>query len=174
LIDFTNIEYLKEGNHRQKKAYNELSKLGVFNDLKLYDPILTGTIPIEIDIPESDLDIICHCSNHKKFQDNLNKLYTNKNDFLLYTTNCDGLLSTVAKFSTPQFKIEIFGQNQPTKKQSAYRHMLIEHKILNEKGNEFRKRIINLKLEGTKTEPAFAQLLGLEGNPYLELLNVKF
>lgn len=49
-------------------------------------------------------------------------------------------------------------------------HMLIENEILIEKGIKFRKIIIDLKSNGIKTEPAFANLLGLTGNPYLELL----
>ncbi len=52
-------------------------------------------------------------------------------------------------------------------------HMLIENEILIEKGIKFRKIIIDLKSNGIKTEPAFANLLGLTGNPYLELLKLE-
>ncbi len=51
--------------------------------------------------------------------------------------------------------------------------MIIEHKILSSKNDKFRAEIIQLKKEGLKTEPAFARLLGLQGNPYEELLKVK-
>ena len=69
------------------------------------------------------------------------------------------------------FVFEIFGQNLPTEEQNAYRHMIKEHSILLEKGEEFRKQIIALKLRGIKTEPAFADLLGLEGDPYKAILD---
>ncbi|WP_343330978.1 DUF4269 domain-containing protein [Polaribacter staleyi] len=59
------------------------------------------------------------------------------------------------------------------KTQNAYRHMIVENKILKEKGFEFKQSIKKLKSNGTKTEPAFAKLLGLEGNPYTELLKLE-
>ncbi len=51
--------------------------------------------------------------------------------------------------------------------------MLIEYKLLLEKGEEFRKEIISLKKQGYKTEPAFAKLLGVEGNAYEGLLKLE-
>lgn len=67
------------------------------------------------------------------------------------------------------FPIEIFGQNKPTTQQNAYLHMVAEYKILQEKGEKFKQKIIELKKQGIKTEPAFGMLLGLE-NPYEDLL----
>ena len=52
----------------------------------------------------------------------------------------------------------------------GYLHMVIEYKILLQKGESFRQQVIALKQSGLKTEPAFAQLLGLPGNPYTALL----
>ncbi|RZK33633.1 MAG: DUF4269 domain-containing protein, partial [Pedobacter sp.] len=78
-----------------------------------------------------------------------------------------------SNFLIEDFEIEIFGQNISTQQQHAYRHMLIEHKILLEKGEAFRQQIIQLKKQGFKTEPAFAKLLGLEGDAYEELLKVE-
>jgi len=43
-------------------------------------------------------------------------------------------------------------------------------KILSGKDEAFRQKVLELKKLGIKKEPAFAQLLGLQGNPYKELL----
>ena len=48
--------------------------------------------------------------------------------------------------------------------------MIKEFEILEKEGDEFRRKIIELKELGLKTEPAFAKLLGLSGDPYVELL----
>ena len=84
-----------------------------------------------------------------------------------------GITTTIAKFKGNHFLIEIFGQTIPSQDQDAFRHMLLEAQILKEKGYIFTKKILHLKKSGLKTEPAFAKLLGLEGNPYDELLNYK-
>ncbi|CAM3606758.1 DUF4269 domain-containing protein [Zobellia roscoffensis] len=170
IIDFKNIVYLKQGNERQQLAYAAIVKHQVLEKLGDYNPILTGTIPIEIDLPESDLDIICHCKDHKRFGGFLVKQFGNETDFKLATTIQNGIEATVATFSADKFEFEIFGQNLPTEKQNAYRHMIIEHRLILKKGNDFKQAIIELKSKGLKTEPAFAKLLGIKGNPYVELL----
>ncbi len=48
--------------------------------------------------------------------------------------------------------------------------MIIEHEILNRRGESFRQQIIDLKRQGYKTEPAFGIAFGLVENPYEELL----
>jgi hypothetical protein len=170
MIDFTSIEYLRTGNERQKKAYAVLTEGKIFDDLRKYNPILTGTIPIEIDLPESDLDIICECSDQEEFYQCIVANYSEFADFKIEIKKLNGIESTIASFKLHDFEIEIFGQNVPSFKQDAYRHLLIEYQILREKGAEFREEILKLKSQGLKTEPAFAQLLQLKGNPYLELL----
>lgn len=173
MIDFTTIDYLKSGNARQKKAYQTLLDLEIFDKLSLYQPLLAGTIPIQIDLVSSDLDIICFCKNHISFTKVLQSLYGDYLDFEVYTHDNYDLRSTVAKFKFRDFEIEIFGQNRPTQEQNAYRHMLIEHLILEMNDADFRNRIIALKESGIKTEPASAQLLGLQGDPYEAVLNYK-
>ncbi|GAA4272179.1 DUF4269 domain-containing protein [Aquimarina gracilis] len=173
MFDFGDITYLKSGSKRQQEAYRELTRLNVFEHLKNYDPILTGTIPIQIDVPKSDLDIICQCKNHIEFSSQLCELFGHQNDFKIRSYKQNEVKSTVVSFIGQSFKIEIFGQDIPTKSQHAYRHMVIEYELLNQKGEDFRARVRKLKQEGYKTEPAFAKLLGLEGDPYSVLLNVK-
>ncbi|TSE08479.1 MULTISPECIES: DUF4269 domain-containing protein [Aquimarina] len=171
--DFTKIDYLKSGNKRQRQAYKVLKKIKILDHLRSYNPILTGTIPIDIDLTNSDLDIICECKNYEEFYILLTELFANEKDFQIRTINCNNVKSILAKFRIESFEIEIFGQNIPTQEQNAYKHMMIEYKILKKMGAKFKTDIRKLKKEGLKTEPAFAKLLGLTGNPYEELLKVQ-
>lgn len=172
-MDFLTIEYLKEGNERQKLAYQTLVTHQIFENLSAFSPILTGTIPINIDIETSDLDIICYWTNKAEFIEKLKQLYGNKAQYQLSDGASISQDTVVCNFLINDFEIEIFGQNIPTQHQNAYLHMLIEHEILQEKGENFRKQIIALKQKGLKTEPAFAKLLNLTGDPYLALLQYK-
>ena len=171
-IDFLTLEYLKNGNPRQQLAYQELMHYNIFSKLSKFHPVLTGTIPIGIDLPQSDLDIICHCMDHDEFAEILKEAFGHENDFALHMKPINGKRTTIAHFRLPSFEIEIFGQNTPTEEQNAFRHMLVEHYFLEQKGHDFREQIIKLKENGLKTEPAFAKLLGLQGNPYEEMLKL--
>ena len=90
--------------------------------------------------------------------------------FAIKTCEHQHILSVKASFRVAGFDIEIFGQDIPTQRQNAYRHMVLEHRLLRERGESFRQEIIRLKQQGYKTEPAFARLLGIEGDPYSGLL----
>ena len=171
MIDFTGIEYLKDGNERQKKAFEILTRYRIFEKLKVYSPVLAGTIPIEIDTDGSDLDIICEIDLAGKddFLNHIAGLIPSNAEASVEEMMIRGERSIVVNFMLEEFPVEIFGQNKPAIKQNAYRHMIAEYNILQEKGEEFKQKIIELKKQGIKTEPAFGRLLNLE-NPYDDLL----
>jgi len=171
-MDFLKIDYLKDGNERQKLAFDTLVNHQIMEKLTAYHPILTGTIPINIDIESSDLDIICYWQDRISFVAKIEASFGLEKDFILRELSIDGHQTIIANFKIDKFEIEIFGQNIPIIKQNAYLHMLIEHRILKEKGEDFRLKVIQLKKEGYKTEPAFAKLLNLKGNPYQSLLQL--
>ncbi|QIL38908.1 DUF4269 domain-containing protein [Pedobacter sp. HDW13] len=170
MINFLNISYLQSGNEKQQQAYQVLTAHQILEKLTAFSPILTGTIPINIDIESSDLDIICYVQDKATFTKILTDLFQNEKGFMI--TENPSFQSIKANFFIEGFEFEIFGQSIPTTQQNAYRHMLIEHQILLEKGETFRQEIISLKKQGIKTEPAFAQLLGMTGNAYQELLKL--
>ncbi|KMQ69228.1 hypothetical protein ACM39_03765 [Chryseobacterium sp. FH2] len=172
MLDFTTIDYLKEGNEKQKRAYNVLIKYQIFEKLKEYFPILAGTIPIEIDTDKSDLDIICEVKDMAGFEKKLKQILPENIDFQITRNNIHGEECVILNGILDEFSIEIFGQNKPAFEQNAYRHMIAEYKILREKGDDFKQKIIELKKEGIKTEPAFGVLLGWE-NPYEDLLKFR-
>jgi len=169
-IDFSNIEYLRNGNERQRRAFAVLTKHQILQSLREFDPILVGTIPINIDIVGSDLDIICHYRDESAFTSTVKMLFNAFAGFHITETRKQGQSAIIVRFHVDEFEVEIFGQNVPTKLQLAYRHMIIEHKLLSTRDASFRQDIIDLKQQGHKTEPAFAIALGLKGNPYEALL----
>ncbi len=169
-MNFDNIEYLQHGNNRQRHAYAVLTNSQILSKLKQFDPILVGTIPINIDIENSDLDIICSIANKQEFQKSITDNFSNEEKFSIRELPNLNTFAIVANFFLDGFEIEIFGQTIPTRQQFAYRHMIVEHNLLNKYGEAFRQQIIELKRQGHKTESAFALAFGLKGNPYTEIL----
>ncbi len=170
--NFENIHYLSEGTEKQQKAYAVLVKHQIMEKLAAFDPILVGTIPIGIDTDKSDLDIVCYFRDKETFRNQLEELLGNETGFQVNELNRFDKETILAVFFLDDFEFEIFGQNIPSLEQNGYKHMLIEHQILLQKGETFRQEIIRLKEQGSKTEPAFAQLLQLEGDPYEALLKM--
>jgi hypothetical protein len=118
----------------------------------------------------SDLDIICEATNFESLENTLLQHYAHLADFSIRHTGIRHVPSLIANFGSGDFKIEVFAQAQPVKQQYAFRHMCIEKRILDLAGNSFRQQVIRLKTKGLKTEPAFAHMLKLRGDPYDALL----
>ncbi|MNI85004.1 hypothetical protein D3C73_1419600 [compost metagenome] len=93
-------------------------------------------------------------------------------DFSFIRRVVEGIERVKINFTIEGWPIEIFGQNKPTHEQNGFIHMIIEDRMLKLFGKQFKEQIIKLKREGLKTEPAFANLLQLEGDPYLTLLEM--
>jgi len=165
---FDDIGYLASGTPRQQQAYQLLTQHKLMNILHEFDPLLVGTIPINIDIENSDLDIIC-CFNNKEYFKNA-FAFSGFEAFGLTDTIINQQETIVANFSIDGWPVEVFGQYIPTRQQNAYRHMVVEYLLLEHYGEPFRQQVIELKKQGYKTEPAFAKLLRLNSDPYLELL----
>lgn len=170
--DFEGIAYLCEGNERQKRAYGVMIELEILEVLASYRPVLTGTIPLGIDIPGSDLDIICEVYDAEAFERDVVQHYGKYPDFTCKRKMVNNVLRIVVNFSYKGFLFELFGQPVPITEQNAYKHMVIEYRILQFAGPKAKREIRKRKQQGRKTEPAFAEWLGLDGNPYDVLLEM--
>jgi len=171
-INWHDITYLKLGNERQRNTYSVLDKLKIFKILREYNPTLVGTIPIEIDILESDLDIISEVYDLEEFEELVTKSFNKYDNFHIKRQTIKGLITSLSYFGYSNFLIEIFGQPKPVIEQNGYRHMIVEKKLLEISGESARKQIIKLKKLGLKTEPAFAKYFNLKGDPFDELLKL--
>jgi hypothetical protein len=173
MINFLDSRHMMAGNKRQREVYDILSDLRIFEDLKSYGPVVAGTIPIDIDIEDSDIDILCGFDNPVGFEQTLKRCYSQYRDFSFKRVRLRGVASAVASFFHRQYMIEIFGQSLETQEQDAFVHMVVEHRILELCNDSFREEIRRLKRGGLGTEPAFGKLLSIEHNPYTALLKFK-
>ncbi len=170
--DWFDINYLRDGNPRHRAAWETLTELGIFDHLAPFTPALTGTVPIGLDVANSDLDIICAAQELDRFEQGVVALYAHHPGFGCKGRMWQGHPSVVVNFDTPLFPIEIFAQDRPVTQQNAFRHMLIEERLLRLGGDTARTAILALRRSGMKTEPAFAVHFGLTGDPYIELLRL--
>ncbi|TVR89499.1 MAG: DUF4269 domain-containing protein [Saprospirales bacterium] len=170
---FLSSDYLKDGNFRQRWVWRYLTDSEILSELEPYQPVIAGTIPIEIDTLDSDLDILCGFDCGDGFMEFLEARFSACEGFEVKKVVKQGLTSVVAKFRAETLSIDIFGQPIAPVEQMAFVHMINEYLILQERGEDFRREVIKLKEKGVKTEPAFARLLGLEGDPYQLLADSK-
>ncbi|MEO3945442.1 DUF4269 domain-containing protein [Gorillibacterium sp. CAU 1737] len=158
---------MREGTPRQQEAARVLEELHLEEELGGYSPRLVGTVPIGIDVDGSDLDVICEAQDLEAWCRDVTARFHHHAGF-----RCSGAgrASATANFVHEGWEIELFAQDRPTDEQNGYRHMVVEERILRWLSPAERERIRDWKTQGMKTEPAFARLLGLSGDPYEELL----
>jgi hypothetical protein len=125
---------------------NVLDSLGVIHNLACFEPMVIGTPPLEIDVATSDIDVACTAQNLETFR-----------------------AKVTAQFHKSGWEVELFCQSLPITEQNGVRHFSIEQRLLGLEPT-MSPEIRRLKNSGLKTEPAFAQVLGLEGDPYDALL----
>ncbi|GAB4578235.1 MAG: DUF4269 domain-containing protein [Anaerolineales bacterium] len=167
-----NITYLLTGTPTQRAAYEALTQTGLLEILREFSPTLVGTIPLDIDIPGSDLDILCEVSDFPPFATLTQASFGHFPNFYQNTKLLNNLPSHITRFTFGGFPIEIVAQPIPITEQRAYRHLLAEAHLLAQGSEAARTAICALKLSGMKTEPAFGQYFGLQGDPYQVLLDM--
>ncbi|MVN75231.1 DUF4269 domain-containing protein [Hymenobacter sp. HMF4947] len=174
-INWHDARYLAAGNARQQRAYAVLEELALLSTLRAYGPVVAGTIPRAIDLPTSDIDVICEVAPTARaaFSQLVQAQYGHRPAFRLRQLRIGGEESVVSSFRCAEMEVEVFGQALPTTRQNAFRHLLVEHAVLQAGGEAWRAAVRRLKQQGLKTEPAFATLLQLPGDPYAALLTLE-
>jgi hypothetical protein len=163
---------LQAGSPRQQRAYATLVATGLWPLLRAYGPVLAGTVPLGVDTATSDLDVLCEvpAAAQVAFGELLRARFGAQPGFRLAQRTIGGHTTIVVGFRYAEEELEVFGQDLPTAQQHGWRHLLVEQAVLAAGGAPWRAAVRALKQQGLKTEPAFAQLLGLPGDPYAALL----
>lgn len=168
---FADIAYLASGSALQRRAYHTLCASRLMDILQPYDIMLVGTIPLDIAVATSDLDLICCAEDLDAFRMDVVAAAGGYAGFRMSEKWIKDEQTILANFYLGDFEVEVFGQSVPVKLQNGFLHMMKEYEILTKYGPDFKEKVIALKTKGLKTEPAFAMLLNIEGDPYEGLLN---
>lgn len=133
-----------------------------------FDPRVAGTLPLGISVSSSDIDILCHAVDVDEVGRRLLQ-WPERPASLSLRRWTSGSRPLIANISIVGWPVEVFASPVPVERQEGWRHFLAEKRLLEIGGEPLRDRIVKLRQAGKKTEPAFAELLGLTGDPYDQL-----
>ncbi|WP_313618302.1 DUF4269 domain-containing protein [Agrobacterium sp.] len=142
---------------------NAIQRLGILEALSAYDPHVAGTPPLGVHTDSSDIDILCCAPYAEVFLDTIVSLYSNHAGFSCWQW-VSGDRPLIATFHAEGWEFEIYASPQPVKQQAGWRHFTIEQRLLALGGETFKAKIMSLRSEGYKTEPAFWTALGFACN----------
>lgn len=168
--DFFNLSYLAVGSAIQQEGFQVIKNSRIMELLRDHQPVLAGTLPLDLFIEKSDLDILCCSADLHAVSDLLHKEFSHLKNFKSVLTKVNETDTLIVQFYFQGFQFEIFVQPVATRRQTAFLHLMKEFDIL-ERFPELRIEILKLKQSGFKTEPAFAKVLALPGDPYQAILN---
>ena len=168
-IDLHELSYLADGTARQRDALRVIRELRLWENLAAYTPALAGTVPLGIDVEDSDLDIICQSDDLGDFICDVTELASRIDGLFVEECEVLGVRTVIASFRHEEWWIELFAQPVPVPEQYACLHLLVEARLLEIGGKAARDAIRELKRKGLRTEPAFARYFGIAGDPYEDL-----
>lgn len=144
--------------------YHILLRSQVLEILKPFEAVWIGSIPIDVHIENSDIDVACFYT--KELEQTLITHFKTYEHFELKVSP----QVLVCRFSFENTPFEIYAEAISPLLQRGYLHMIAEKNLLETHGEKLREDVRNLKRKGLKTEPAFAEALGISGDSYIELL----
>jgi len=157
--------------HDRRSYEDALAECGVLGVLARFDPRVAGTPPLALDLPDSDIDVLCFAPDAHAFTDAVWHNFSKTAGFL-----AKQLVRlprpVVASFEVAGWQIEVYGEATPVDQQRGWRHFAIERRLLSLGGDRLRMAVLALRQHAMKTEPAFAAALRLSGDPYLSLLDL--
>lgn len=133
-----------------------------------FDWRIVGTPPLGIATANSDIDIICHASDYEQFAKIVWLSFGYYLDFSLRQW-IFGERCVVCDFFFDGWTFQIFGDRRPIVDHAAWRHFVVEQRLLALGGESLRQSVLAERAQGLKTEPAFAKALGLRGDPFLAM-----
>lgn len=135
---------------------SELKLLEMFKD---HQPFIAGTIPLAIETPDADIDFLVRFSDPDEFSTLCRERFGSMSEFELSNGEAHGLPYSLCRFEYRGVPVEIFCSSLSTYKQNAFLHFQAEEKLLKYGPYSWQEQVVQLKMRGLKTEPAFAHLL---------------
>ncbi|MDA8199872.1 MAG: DUF4269 domain-containing protein [Thermaerobacter sp.] len=148
----------------------QLAREGVWDALARFHPVMAGSIPLGVDTEASDVDMLVEAGNLKAFGQECEFTWRGRPGFSLTEREWQGAPAVICRFQVDSRFCEVFAQPLPVAEQRGFRHLIAEWRLLIAGGDALRHAVRAARRDGLKTEPAFAGVLGLDGDPYVALL----
>jgi hypothetical protein len=165
------IDTAEADGNRMLDYRQAMDRLGILDVLRDHDPHIAGTLPLGIDVPGSDIDILCHAPDAHAFVRLVRTVFGSQAGFSIRQWTGEER-PVIASFEAHGWTFELFGHPSPVRLQRGWRHFEIERRLLALGGAPFRHAVMERRRRGAKTEPAFADSLHLKGDPYATLLEI--
>jgi hypothetical protein len=155
-----------------RRSYERaLAECDVLGRLAPFDPRAAGTPPLGLDLPGSDIDVLCFAPDARAFTDAVWHNFSSAPAFTAKQLMREPR-PVVASFEAAGWRVEIYGEAIPVERQRGWRHFAVERRLLALGTQDLAAAVLAQRGQGLKTEPAFAAVLGLSGDPYLALLDL--
>jgi predicted metalloenzyme YecM len=152
------------------RVFKALEESKILSNFKKFTPFVAGTFPLGIFTGQSDVDILMNTDDLDQLEKDLRDNYEMLEGFSSKRSYIDELETLIVNFNFNKVPFVIFAQKRVVTKQKAYLYFQIEERFLKLSGPAFSKMILENCEKGLRTEHAFAQVLGLKGDAYSELL----
>jgi hypothetical protein len=160
------------GTQPDRRSYEDaLGECGVLDVLAPFHPRIGGTPPLGLDLPDSDIDVLCFAPDAHAFTDTVWHNFSNAPAFTAKQL-VRAPKPVVVSFEVAGWRIELYGEATPVEQQRGWRHFAVEQRLLALGGDNLLEAVLALRQQGMKTEPALATALRLRGDPYLALLDL--
>ncbi len=146
-------------------ALGALRGAGILRALSRLGPVIAGTFPLDLNLPESDVDVLCRLQPASLFRAAAQSI-SRLPGYSLRASVRRGRRTAVCRVRPGRLPLEIFAQSGPLRSQRGYRHLEVEYRLLSLCGGSLREGILKLRRADARTEPPFAQLLRLRGDPH--------
>jgi len=155
----------------RKPYWAILEALALPQVLAAFDARIIGTPPLGLDLPTSDIDVICDVRDVEKFTETVRAIFGKETGFAIERRGGPAR-PVVVNFVREGWPIEIYAVDQPTLEQPGWLHFDVEQRLLALGGKSLKEAVRQRRIDGAKTEPAFADALALKGDPYMALMTL--
>ena len=159
------FDVMGTGVHFQA-VIDELDLLGV---LARFEPVVIGTPPLGLAVADSDIDVACYAVDGPEFERVAARHFGHLTGFAIRRFAVFGVPAITASFCYAGWPVELFCQAVRTQEQWGVRHFYVEQRLLRI-APDLKDAVLARKRRGLKTEPAFAEVLRLPGEPYAAML----